>query len=199
MNCFYKKIESGFTMIELIISIFILSVAVVGISSVLSMITILASNTTDKVVAIYLAQEGSEIVRNIRDTNWLKMDANPVSGFTWADGLNNCSSGCEADYKSTATSTWISAGKYLKLDSADGFYNYLAGTDTKFKRKIIVTKLTDVDGDTINTHIMKVVVQVSWDEKSTVFYSGKLAGDCGSFNCITTEGTLYNWYNYANE
>jgi len=200
--------KNGFTIIELIVSIFILSIGVLGVFSAFSMITILTSSTADRLTATYLAQEGMEIVRNIRDTNWLNMDGatgdfpscasgnDPTSNcpFSWVDGIDNCESfGCQADY-TTGTNVasimnpWSDDGDYLFLNTdTDGFYSYDATvTQTKFKRKITITQVT--------TYILKVNVQVSWDKKATILNSGSLAGACSASNCITTEETLYDWY-----
>ena len=94
-----KKMNSskGFTIIELIISIFILSVALVGIFSAFSIVTILTSDSADRLTGTYLAQEGMEIVRNIRDTNWIKMD-------------HDCSG------SATCTYTWLDVDNSLNLD-----------------------------------------------------------------------------------
>ena len=195
----------GFTLIELIISIFILSVAIVAIFNVFSIITILTSDTSDRLTATYLVQEGMEIARNIRDTNWLRMDACPGGATpcaSWVDGLGGlgfgCSSGCEAAYTSTAMSAYA-AGSYLYSD-AKGFYTYGSGTKTKFERKIIITPVTDTDGNSSNPHIAKVETQVSWDKKATIIHSGHSADDgflnCATAdNCISAEETLYDWYN----
>lgn len=199
--------NKGFSLIELVISIFVLSVGVVGVFGAFSLVTILTSNAADQLTAAYLAQEGMEIVRNMRDTNWLNMDENPSSGATWVDGLvvsvpADCTQGCEADYASSLAqqmNQWPAAseGTYLKVDpppAGTGFYNYTSGTPTKFKRKIMITPITDVDGNT--DHIVMVRVEVSWDAKATVLNSSYLAGECDPHNCVSTEGTLYNWYNY---
>lgn len=190
--------QKGFTIIELIISIFILSVAVVGIFSAFSMMNILTSDAADRLVATYLSQEGMEIIRNIRDTNWLNMDAG-VSGVEWASGIN-CTQGCEADYTTTGSGSkyvipYSGAGDYLNINT-DGFYGYAPGVTTKFKRKITVTSVAD--GNNKSDYIIKVVTQVSWDEKATILNSGNLAAVCGASNCITAEGVLYDWYNYNN-
>jgi prepilin-type N-terminal cleavage/methylation domain-containing protein len=104
----FNNMKNGFTIIELVISIFILSVAIVGVFSAYSMVTILTSDASDRLTATYLAQEGMEITRNVRDTNWLNIDAGNPAGATWLDGLS-CLSGCEADY---TNATWTScAGK----------------------------------------------------------------------------------------
>jgi prepilin-type N-terminal cleavage/methylation domain-containing protein len=55
------KLSKGFTLIELIISVFILSVAVVGIFNAFSIMIILTSDAADRLTATYLAQEGEEI------------------------------------------------------------------------------------------------------------------------------------------
>ena len=208
-----RKSGAGFTIIELIISIFILSIAVVGIFSAFSIIVVLTSDTSNRLTAVYLAQEGMEIVRNIRDADWLNMNfclTNPTdlkctgTPPTWLDnGLGSCQTiGCKADYASTSLFPYTAGSRYLYLDD-NGFYNINLGTQTKFERKIIVTPIVDVDAN--QDHIIKVTVQVSWDKKATILqplYVSAEQGqtDCtGKDNCVMTEETLYDWYNYAHQ
>ena len=212
----FNNMKNGFTIIELVISILVLSLGIIGIFTAFSMMTILASESSDRLTATYLAQEGIEVVRNIRDTNWLNMDscvADPTdpncpaapAQITWIDSnLNSCSTGCEADYTSTSMSGVTT--DYLRED-ANGFYNYTDGTDTKYKRKIMITQLPDVNNQ-VDDHIIKVVVQVSWDKKATLLSPTILAGAvdpntgtgaCDSRNCVTVEGVLYDWYNYKSQ
>jgi type II secretory pathway pseudopilin PulG len=193
------KTKNGFTIIELVISIFILSIAVIGIFSAFSVMSILTSNASDQLTATYLAQEGMEIVRNIRDTNWLNMDAGIPVGATWLDGLSNCevgSGGCQADYKATSLSPY-GAGNYLYTNE-NGLYVYNplnpSPIKTKFERKIVITPIQDGDGN--SDHIIDVKVQVSWDGKANILYPIAHAGSCGLYNCITTESTLYDWYGH---
>ncbi|MFA6190363.1 MAG: prepilin-type N-terminal cleavage/methylation domain-containing protein [Candidatus Staskawiczbacteria bacterium] len=214
--------QKGFTIIELAISIFILSIAVIGIFNALSIVIILTSDASDRLTATYLAQEGMEIVRNIRDTNWLNMDSADASNelgssYSWVDGLTlegynypvDCKQDnvkCKADYTSTKLSS-ATRNDYLRLDT-NGFYSETVGTETKFQRRITVIPIQDVDNAPLSQgyHIIKVKSQVSWDRKSTVLSEGVLANKCcpndgpdycpaGVSNCIITEGTLYNWYN----
>jgi len=242
------KSSGGFTIIELIISIFIMSVAIVGIYGAFSVINILTSDSADRLTGTYLAQEGMEIVRNIRDINWLNMDA-CFSGTglpsyiscpsSWTDGLTNYASnhaldcsctvgdcsdrGCEADATtginiagSWAMSPW--AGRPLL--NSEGFYNYSSGPQTKFKRRIIVNPVMDAGSNDLcgsddmfgsndnSRHIIKVIAQVSWDEKATILSPAVSSGNCcpdhnnpncpaNASNCITAEETLYDWYNYC--
>ena len=192
--------SKGFTLIELIIAIFILSIGIVGIFGAYSAMVVATGDISNKFIATYLSQEGVEIVKNIRDLNWANISANPTGGYTWVDGLTGCTSGCEADYTtgiSTQMKTWgISPdgtyGNYLVTDSTSGFYNYLGGTQTKFKRKITIVCLND-DGsvDASCSHLMKVSVAVYWDKKASLISPGGSAANGGGL--ITVEENLYKW------
>lgn len=207
INLKSMQLSKGFTIIEVIIAIFILSTAVVGIYSAFSMVTILTASTASNLSATYLAQEGIEIIRNIRDTNWLEMD-NPPEGASpaWNDGLTSCglsSGGCEADYTTPGSGSSLLAaysGSFLYEDLESHFYNNKEGTPTKFKRKIIINCLPSNDCDDRANYIMKVIVQVSWAEKATILNGAASVDDCnpagGPHNCIVAEETLYDWYNY---
>jgi len=189
--------EKGFTIIEIVVSIFILTVALVGIFTALSIVVIATSDSVDRLTATYLAQEGMEIVRNIRDTNWLKIKNEPGGGHSWIDnlgvnGANVCASGCEADY--TDVSLHPTTGNYLNL--MDGFYVYETTnpSETKFQRKIKIAPVPDKDD--ISSYIIKVVVEVSWNKKATLIEPAITAGagSCPGANCVKVEETLYNWY-----
>jgi prepilin-type N-terminal cleavage/methylation domain-containing protein len=208
--------EKGFTIIELVISIAILSVGLVGIFGAFSVVAILTSDVEKNLVASYLSQEGMEIVRNIRETNWLNMDNcdGESCDYTWVDGLTtgsinysiNCTGGCQADYKAKGSGSgnslnvYTGSGNYLNIDE-NGFYSYDSYgvlTSSGFKRKIFITCLPS--GDCNLDHIIKVRTEVSWDKKANILLNaGAQAGTCGAYNCIATEGVLYNWYNYVKQ
>ena len=111
--------KRGFTIIELMISIFILSIAIVGVFGAFSVVVVLTSDASSRLTGSYLAQEGVEIIRNIRDTNWLSTTA--TAPVNWDDNLSNCfpvnGNGCEVDYTSTVPVPY--SGNPLKMDSAD--------------------------------------------------------------------------------
>jgi prepilin-type N-terminal cleavage/methylation domain-containing protein len=184
-------IQKGFTLIELIIAIFILSIGIVGIFGAYSAMVVATSDISNKFIANYLAKEGIEIVKNVRDINW--GNNNP-----WLTNISdsnlNCTNGCQEDYtidtakEDFARHPWIGGDTYLNLDS-NGFYSYGAcatGTTctTKFKRKITITCYSDettVDSSCASTDIkVKVSVTVYWDKKSSLIGLGGLAGSSGS-------------------
>lgn len=63
--------KSGFTLTEVMIGIMILTIAVVTATNLLIGLINSNKNNVKTLQAYYEAQEGIELVRNIRDTNWL--------------------------------------------------------------------------------------------------------------------------------
>lgn len=178
--------DKGFTLIELIIAIFILSVAVIGVYNAFSLMVVLTSDISDRLVAAYLVQEGMEVVRNVRDNNWMQAGENP--DYSWLDNLTFCENGCQADYttgspspNATLMAAWQgeeTGGAYLNIDPG-GFYSYHAGQATKFRRKITIS--------VINEYAARVNVKVYFDEKPS------LLNLTGTANSIEAEEILYDW------
>ncbi len=139
-------------------------------------------------IASYLAQEGIEIVRNIRDTNWLQSRDFSKSS-PWDDGLCN-SPPCEweadastttffdtVDFESCSDNSVSNCRAYnetfLNIDT-DGFYSYkIADVQTKFKRKITIEK---PQADEI-----KIIVEIIWQER-------------GRTHSFTALEYITNWY-----
>jgi hypothetical protein len=149
--------NTGFTFLEVIIAVFIISLGVVGMVRIIPAIISNTSINSSRFTAAYLAQDGIEIIRNIRDGNWLEDRTAPTA---WDEGIDGCSGGCEADYtilnqENPAVVPY--AGRYLNIGSS-GFYGYSAGVPTKFKRKITVVA---EGGD-----ILKVSADVFWQDKN---------------------------------
>lgn len=65
------KSTSGFSLTEVMIGIMILTVAIVSASNLLVSMVKTNKLNVQSLQAYFLAQEGIESVRNIRDTNWL--------------------------------------------------------------------------------------------------------------------------------
>lgn len=179
--------KSGFTLIETIAAIFIITVGVFGVSNLIQQVISFTAVSSSRLTATYLAQEGIEIVRNIRDTNWLQ-SRDPAKNSPWNDGLADGI--WEADY---TTQTFDEnfpvptdfekcntldhyncqpyGGNFLKIDN--GFYKYSSGgTPAPFKRKITVTN-TGLD-------ILEVSVSVSWEER-------------GRNHEVSAKENIYNW------
>lgn len=148
-NIYTKK---GFTLVETLVAISILLIAVVGPMSAIGASITQLGVARDQMIAVNLAQEGIETVRQIRDSNMLEKWITLDSTTSWDNGLG------EACYWSTRTSLT----KILDCNPAPvyinnlGFYTQGDGTltPTIFKRMI---QIKDISGAE-----KKVTSTVSW-------------------------------------
>ncbi len=164
--------NKGFTLIELMVAVFVIVIGVLGTMSVIQRVLFLSSVSYSRLTAAYLAEEGIEIVRNVRDTNWL--EARTAENL-WYEGLTACGvSGFITDYTYASQLDPVFpcyANQYLNIDS-NGFYSYSSGVQTKFKRRIRV--IANFSYDRI------VLVDVTWTDKGTNY-------------TFTAEEDLYDW------
>lgn len=158
-----KTKEKGFTFLEVIIAIFVLVVGIVAAYLVSQTPIFYTQNSINRLTAAFLAQEGIEIVRNIRDENW-------IEGRDWNNGLTSCSSGCYGDYNDSSL-TPDNDPPFLKLNDFFSYDSDDETDETKFKRKITI----DPDGEVL--HVKSIV---EWTHK-------------GDSYDIMVEDKLYNW------
>ena len=170
------KKNKSFTLIEVILAISIFTL-VIGGSFVLIQQTVNAvSLANSKLVAFYLAQEGIELVRNVRDNNWLKQRTSPA--VSWDDDLSV--GDWEIDYDDLVLVQYQNPGRPLYYASTTGFYFYSNNplpdyVKTGFTRKINISQTGNDD--------LYVKVQVQWTEKNRV-------------HNVKVDEHLYNWYGY---
>ncbi len=74
--------NKGFTLLEVIVAILVIVVGVLAAFNVVQNIVSYTFQTGSRLTAAYLAMEGIEEVRNIRDTNWLE-------GEEWDNGISS--------------------------------------------------------------------------------------------------------------
>lgn len=134
MNIFKK--QNGFTILETIIAFFIITMGMVGVLTLVVQNVQVQYINKNVLIASHLAQEGLELVRNVRDNNWLT----PGHGWTQdivGDGTYT------VDYRGrTSINASVNdindAGARLYIDN-NGFYSHLASSQaTKFYRLITV-------------------------------------------------------------
>lgn len=136
------KKNQGFTLLETLIATAIVLVSVAAIFALGSQSFLAANQSADSFTAAFLATEGVEIVRGLRDNNWL-------AGSPWDQGL--AVGTYIADYNDQALSPFLDIP--LRL-STSGFFQYDTGASTKFKRQI---KISNKTADSL-----VVTVTVSW-------------------------------------
>ena len=140
-----EKLNKGFTLIEALVALVILTLAL-GPALVLSgNISSTASIIQNNLIAANLSQEGVEVIRALRDANWfngLSFDAGIADGIYRIEWNSNA---------------LISLGSNPPLKINAGLYNYSFGTDTKFKRTVTITK--------INSEELRIISDVTWTER----------------------------------
>ena len=129
----YKK---GFTILEIILAIFILTTAIFGSFALIQQTVAGASLNQSKLIAYYLAQEGIENVKNIRDTNWLQGEDDWAAGMpTEIETIGNLtknftretdiSSGAGSDFLDVKiTIEWSERGKEHSIETVSRLYNW---------------------------------------------------------------------------
>lgn len=171
-----KKSPRGFSLIEVTVAMFVLSVAILGSFTLIQRSLVSTSKTRFRLVAAYLAQEGIEVVRNIRDANWLERHQTGAP-INWDRNLAE-GGYYNFDYRSQAIPDNSNClGKnYLKFDGS--FYRCSSDPKAQFQRKVIIQKI-DLNGD--GKEDMKVTVQVSWQDRGKPYN-------------LEAQENLYNWF-----
>jgi len=149
-----KKQNKGLTLIETLVAISVLLIGVVFPMSIYSQSITNTRYAGDQITAYYLAQEGVEFIK-------YKIDTNINGGSGWmSSNLNKCTSGqnCKVDavYGDVCFQGGPVCDNFLKVNN--GLYNYVSGTQTKFKR--------EVDIKQISTNEATITVTVFWENAS---------------------------------
>lgn len=164
---------------EVVVAVFVLVVGVMGVYSLIQQAIAFTTVSSSRLIAIYLAQEGMEIARNIRDNNLLEIHKGLKTEDQWTDGLTGCEGGCQADYTyDVITGYPYVVGDTLQINPSK-LYNYQSGEQTPFERKIRIFDIEDIDGLGV-TDRMKVSVEVIWKER-------------GRSHKVAVEEHLYRW------
>jgi len=172
-----KKKQKAFTLVEVLIAVSILTI---GILSGFILITKVLYNTAviqDRLTASFLTQEGIELVRQVRDSNFLQiMNGESVE---WKDGLADGSYTIESKAGSeqpiTLTSVDTGEGSNFRYNDDTKIYNYTTGEPTTFNREIKIT--------TINDDEIRVESIMKWKTRTI------------DFN-LTVEDHLFNWLKF---
>lgn len=151
----------GYILAEGIVAAAIIATAIVGILALLATSLRQAQFSRSQFIASMLALEGIETTRAIRDGNW-------IAAAPWNAGL--AAGDYQVQYDSTALAPFT--GSPLRFDPVTRLYQYAAGTNTEFVRRIILTS--------ISADELRVISRVSWTVRSIPF-------------SIDVEEHLFNW------
>lgn len=149
----HKNIKTkGFSLLEVILVMFIVSMTFTGIYVVLSKNSQHEKDNRYSLIAANLAQEGIEIIRNKRDENLLAGD--PMN-----DSLANGT--CYPHWDGSTPSCNGNRGVEVELDSNDIYRNCSSGGCTG--NGTIFERTCEIDGDSVE---MLVSCEVEWESPS---------------------------------
>jgi len=182
-NKMQQNKNKGFTLIEVLVAIFVLITAVVVPLTIGSKAFAYSNFVRDQSTASYLAQEAMEYVRLLRDNASLNLSPTNDAWNNFKQSVSNCNSGpadtnrgCHflVDYEDYSTTeiqqclessgnsaevTGASSGCPTMFLQEDGTYTYGPGSGRSFVRTI----QTFVEGSGTPLERMRVTVTLSWN------------------------------------
>lgn len=177
-----KKLYTGrgFTLLETVVALAIITAAVVGPVTLVTRGIFSFGPSKNKLIAANLAQEGLELVREVRDNNVLCDFLNGPAQWAWnrdPEGGNLTNTTREVDANSLLSISCgpasvntprlpIFSGQPLRFDPATGLYGYSGTQTTSFVRRLdIRTPPENQDSDIPSSSQMDVISTVSWSER----------------------------------
>jgi len=166
----------GFSLLETIFAVSILSIGFAGAIALINRTIVLGSEARSQLVAANLAQEGMEVIHNIRHTNWIEQKDAP--GTLWDDGLVDGISCVQFDSLVLITPC---EGEARRLNLVSNRYTHIpGGTSTDFRRYIDISHGVDDMGTPA-------------DPSDDVPYVGARSVSEWKDKSISVEARLYNW------
>jgi len=161
----------AFTIIEVLITLFIISLGLIGIISLIVQNISSQDYNRGNLIAYQMSQEGVELIRRVRDTNWVALNS---FNNNLAPAVGTIYEYC-LDYNDDIPALAPSGEPCVLRKGVDGFYAHessVGSTDSGFSRLVSV--------ELLNSHEMRVISAVYWSDRGRD-YSYKV------------ESLLYDW------
>lgn len=181
-NILCKKTLKGFSLGETLLGAFILTTALTAVTALLASSYRHATESGDVIIAAELAQEGVELVRNVRDNDF-------ASGGNGFSAFNSNRHHCRIDYNDplgslTCYATQGNLTRY-NLQYGSGMYRHAGNVRERFSRYIYV----DYNGSD-KANVRSFVI---WGNRSLPPSTGTPNGCSIANKCVFTEAVLVGW------
>ena len=161
----------GQLLIEALIAISLIVIGLLGIFALLSQSLGLRRVVSEQYVATYLASEGVEVIKNMIDSNHVKILQGQA--IAWNAGLTPANNSTyEIDHNDTILQA--DTDRLLKYNPVTGLYGYTSGENSIFERQITLNCSSPCNEITVNS-------RVSWITRGG-----------GSFS-VDVEDHFYDW------
>lgn len=183
-----RKSARAFSTPEVLLSVFILATGLVTIVAVMSGSLGYSLRNQDAIVATELAQEGVELVRNVRDNDFVAGN----NGFTHFSNQHNCrvswddDATADIDCAANGSRPSNTPARYY-LQYSGGLYKHTGGAQERFSRYIYINTTGSSDNERAEV-------------RSFVYWGTFVPADDGSSTgcaeaaqCIFTESFLTAW------
>ena len=198
--------QQGQGLLETIVALGIITSGVVGMLNLTITNQTAAGDSSERLVATNLGREGVEVVRNIRDTNWLSCEIvlGALSCSNWDAGLVSGSDTTAAPLFNASTNTWT-----IDFTPADITHNYArvwryssgvaenigtqfqtsdaapaGAAETPYRRLLTLSSICGDKTVAASCSGTKIGIRV----QSTVEWTAR-----GRANSLTVEERLFNW------
>lgn len=165
---FLKK-QSGFSLLEIVVAIFIIVMGMVGVVSLITQNIQVQYINRNNLIASQLAQEGLELIRNKRDKNWLENNG-------WLSGITP--GAYRVDY--TGYISLVSSMEETRLQQRDdlgqeGYYWYNADDSNTIFNRMITTSQPESSPELLNVSCL-----IQWKDRGQTYQ-------------YIADTVLYNW------
>lgn len=200
----YKlKANNGFSLIEVLVAVFVITIGFTATTTLISKSIAESIGSRDTIVASQLAQEGIEVVRNIRDQNWLVLPKKKAFEANFTNGNKDF---CVVDYDSSAlvNGTDCNPSNNFDVYLNANYYEQtvVSATPTKFKRRIGIEYYNAGANPGVNPNVAayaRVGVVVTWDGSANIADANHnplnvLSANCNIGNkCVFIQDRLTSW------
>ena len=171
-----NKVRRGFSLIEVLVTLLVLTISITGVTFLMTKNIADVQNSKNQIIVSMLAQEGIELVRNLKDNDDLQKPNPPGTPLT----RSNCRISEEMGNLADCNSSSDNKRLYLKNNS---FYQHTVSgnTPTKFYRRVDVSTIRKAGTDETT-----VTVYVTWNNKGFVDELNDPKNDCTTANkCVS--------------
>lgn len=175
-----RKNDKSFSLLGVLIAVYIITIGIIGVVGLMANTIVRSKITGNRVIATGLAQEGIEIVKDIRGTNWM-------NGNVWDEGIIDGT--YQVSYLASGLLDNIAypPSEKIRFSTSGNGYSVCNSTDpactSVFDQETVFTRIVEIlhnpDGNGSTEDVMSKCT-VSWEER-------------GRPQIVEIENWLYNW------